>query len=150
MKWMRPCADQTCRNTPWVLFKHLLRAECLGEVTFTCHLSLRPAGVAWPPQAGCERFRESVQGCGSGSLACHGEIVALPNLHLLANSVFVGSWFCFFSVIILFHLLMKNITFGNWLMLKHILLHSNNILCLPEFTASYFAVHCRIKTHSVW
>lgn len=113
-------------------------------------VSLQPTSVVQPPKAGCERFREGVQGRGSGSLACHGEIAALPNLHFLANSVFVGSWFCFFPVIILFHLLMKNITFGNWLMLKHILLHSNNILCLPEFTASYFAVHYHIKTHSVW
>ena len=138
---LKACAVQTFSN----IHVHLLCAQCLGEAIFSC-----PPWSHGPPalhvlEAGVWMFY--VWGWApSLSRRSHSSSKPAPT----HKTVFVGSGFYFFPVIILFHLLMKNITLWNWLMLKHTHFHSNNILCLPEFTASYFAVHYHIKTHSVW
>lgn len=128
-----------------VCFKHLPCAEHRGGMALVClqgalSLPLRTS----PPcvssrQWVCECLRKGARGPG----------VAFPNLCPSHTLLLLAVSFTYSSyIILLFLLLMKNIAFWNWLRLKRNFSLKQYIM-FPEFTAPYFAVHCRINTYSV-
>lgn len=82
---LKACAVQTFSN----IHVHLLCAQCLGEAIFSCPPWSHGPLALHVLEAGCECFM-----CGGEPLACHGEVTALPNLHLLTNC-FCWQWVLF-------------------------------------------------------